>query len=189
MQELTNLNLVTNSNTRSSVYKQPKKITTSYCCLNFGQISLVWLLICCLKFLKIKHLKTRNSPFSSENHRFRVFSKLTLNQWRKLQIISNTVYTGFCDHGFSGQSGYSDRNLVDGPPLLHNSDLGYNDLQFWPLCSKIATVNTFWGRYTQQSVVCIGFSDHLVVQPSENSLNLVTTIRFRDLDPRDGGWS
>ena len=43
---------------------------------------------------------------------------------------SNTVYIGFYDKGFSGQSGYSDRNLVDGPLSQHNSDLGYNGLQF-----------------------------------------------------------
>ena len=47
-----------------------------------------------------------------------------------------------------------------------NSDLVFNDLQFRLLSSEIATVNTFGGRYTQRSVVCIGFSDHLVVKPS-----------------------
>ena len=57
-----------------------------------------------------------------------------------------TVYIGFCDYGYSGQSGYSDHNLVDGPPSLHNSDLGYNDLQFSLLYSEIATVNPFGGR-------------------------------------------
>ena len=92
----------------------------------------------------------------------------------------NTVYIGFCDYGFSGQSGYSDRNPVYGPLLLHNSDLGYNDLQFWPLCSKIATVNTFGGRYTQRNLVSTGFSDHLVAKPSKNPLNLATTIGFSD---------
>ena len=103
------------------------------------------------------------------------------------QCKDYTVYIGFYDYGFSGQSGYSDRNPVDGPPSLHNSDPGYNDPQFWPLCSEIATVDTFGGRYTQRRVVCIGFSDHLVVKPSENPLNLATTIRFSDLDPYDGG--
>ena len=34
--------------TRSLVYKQPKKIMTCPCCLKFGRILLVWLLICCL---------------------------------------------------------------------------------------------------------------------------------------------
>ena len=53
--------------TRSSVYKQPKKIATSWCCLNFGQISLVWLLICCLKFQRSKHFESK-FPFSRENH-------------------------------------------------------------------------------------------------------------------------
>ena len=51
---------------------------------------------------------------------------------------------------------------------------GYNDPQFWPLCSEIATVDTFGGCYTQRRIVCISFSDHLVVKPSENQLNLVT---------------
>ena len=64
----------------------------------------------------------------------------------KLFSLENTVYIGFCDYGFSGQSGYSDHNLVDGPPSLHNSDHGYNDLQFSHLYSEIATVNPFGGR-------------------------------------------
>ena len=58
----------------------------------------------------------------------------------------NTVYIGFCDYGFSGQSGYSDRNLVDGPPSLHDSDHGYNDLKFLHLCSDIVTVKAFGVR-------------------------------------------
>ena len=37
--------------TLSSVYKQPKKLTISLCCLNFSQIWLVLLLICCLIFV------------------------------------------------------------------------------------------------------------------------------------------
>ena len=37
--------------TLSSVYKQPKKLRTSLCCLNFSQIWLVLLLIRCLNFL------------------------------------------------------------------------------------------------------------------------------------------
>ena len=57
-----------------------------------------------------------------------------------------TVYIGFCDYGFSVQSGYSDRNPVYGPLSLHNSDHGYNDLQFLHLYSEIATVNAFGGR-------------------------------------------
>ena len=102
---------------------------------------------------------------------------------------ASTVYIGFCDYGYSGQSGYSDCNLVDGPLSLYNSDLGYNDLQFRHLCSKIATVDTFGGRYIQWSIVCIGFSDHLVVKPSENRLNLAATIGFSDPDACDGAWS
>ena len=34
-----------------------------------------------------------------------------------------------------------------------NSDLGYNDLKIQPLCSKIATVNPFWGRYIQWFII------------------------------------
>ena len=101
----------------------------------------------------------------------------------------NTVYIGFCDYGFSGQSGYRYHNPVYGPLSLRNSDLVYNDLQFWPLCSKIATVNTFGGRYTQRNVVCTGFSDHLVVKPSKNPLNLVTILGFSDPDTCNGVWS
>ena len=44
-------------------------------------------------------------------------------------------------------------------------------------------------RYIQWGIVCIGFSDHLVVKPSKNPLNLVTTIGFSDLDSCDGVWS
>ena len=74
---------------------------------------------------------------------------------------------------------------LDIPPLLHDSDL-----QFRPLCSNTATVNNFGGRYTQRSIVCIGFSDHPVVEPRENSLsNLTTPFKFSDLDLCDGGWS
>ena len=114
---------------------------------------------------------------------------LSLRGFQNSEKPRNTVYIGFCDSGFSGQSGYSDRHPLDGAPLLHDSDLGCNDLQFCLLCSEIATVNTFGGRYTQQSVVYIGFSDHLVVKPSENPLNLATTIGFYDLDLCDEGWS
>ena len=70
---------------------------------------------------------------------------LSLNKTFKGDTLS-TVYIGFCDYGFSGQSGYSDPNLIDGPPSLHNSDHGYNDLQFSHLYSEIATVNPFGGR-------------------------------------------
>ena len=66
------------------------------------------------------------------------------------------------------------------------SDLGYNDLKFRPLCSKIATVNAFGGRYTQRRIVCIGFSDHLVVKPSENPLNLATNVGLATSTPVTG---
>ena len=84
---------------------------------------------------------------------------------------------------------FSDQKRRDGPFLVLHNDLLYSDLLFGLLCSEIATVNTFGGRYTQRSVVYIGFSDHLVVKPSENPLNLATTIGFYDLDFCDEGWS
>ena len=31
----------------------------------------------------------------------------------------NTVHIGFCDYGLSGQSGFSDRKPLDGPPSVH----------------------------------------------------------------------
>ena len=102
--------------------------------------------------------------------------------------IATTVYIGFYDYGFSGQSGYSDRNPVDGPPSLLYSNLGYNGLQFRPLCSELATVDSFGGRYIQRSIVFIGFGDHLVGKPSESPLNLATTIGFSELDPCDRDW-
>ena len=93
-----------------------------------------------------------------------------------------TVYFGFCYYGLSGQSRYSGHSFVDGPLSLCDSDLGYNDLKFWPLCSEIATIETFGGHYTQWSVVFIGFSDHLVV-----TYTMQNSILFSDLDPFDGG--
>ena len=103
--------------------------------------------------------------------------------------MATKVYIGFYDYGFSGQSGYNDRNPVDRPPSLNNSDHAYNDPQFWPFCKEIATVDTFGGRYTQRGIVSIGFSDLLVVKPSKNPLNLATTIGFSDRDPYEGAWS
>ena len=39
----------------------------------------------------------------------------------------------------------------------------------------------------QRTSAKIVFSDHLVAIPSENPLDLATSIGFSDLDPRDGG--
>ena len=64
---------------------------------------------------------------------------------------------------------------------------GYNDLQFRRLCSELATVETFRSRYTQRSIVYIAYSDHLVVKPSENPLNLATTFGFSDPDQTGSG--
>ena len=54
-------------NTRSLVYKQPKKIMTSLCCLKFCQISLVRLLICCLNMIRSKCFGSINFSYSLEN--------------------------------------------------------------------------------------------------------------------------
>ena len=40
-----------------------------------------------------------------------------VNSWGN--SIRYTVYIGFCDYGFSGQSGYSDRNPVMLTDLCH----------------------------------------------------------------------
>ena len=54
--------------------------------------------------------------------------------------------------------------------------------------SKIATVDTYGGRYTQCDTVYIAFSDHLVVKPRKNSLNLASTFGFIiDSDLCNGG--
>ena len=96
---------------------------------------------------------------------------------------------GFATMGLAANLAIATANPLDGPPLLHNIDLGFYDLQFFLLCSEIVTVNTFGGHYTQRSVVYIGFRDQLVVKPNENPLNLASTIGFYDLDLCDDGWS
>ena len=66
-----------------------------------------------------------------------------------------------------------------------NSDLGYNDLKFQLLCSKIATVNSF------EVVISNGLSFYrlhitfLYQMSFENSDRAV----YSDLNPRDGGQS
>ena len=91
--------------------------------------------------------------------------------------------------GLAANFGIATVNPLDGPPLVNNSDPGFNDLQFRLLCNEIVRVNTFGGCYTQRRVAYIGLWDHLVVKPSENPLNLATTIGFYDLDLCDDGWS
>ena len=59
---------------------------------------------------------------------------------------------GLCDHGFSGQSRCWDHNPVDGLTTQQNSGLGYNDLKFRHFCSKIPTVDTFGGHYSQMNM-------------------------------------
>ena len=49
--------------TLSSVYKQPKELTTSLCCLNFSKIWLVLLLIRCLNFVMSITLKSFKKQF------------------------------------------------------------------------------------------------------------------------------
>ena len=56
--------------TLSSVYKQPKKLTTSLCCLNFSQIWLVLLLIRCLIFVMSITLKALKKHFFMKNLEF-----------------------------------------------------------------------------------------------------------------------
>ena len=36
-----------------------------------------------------------------------------------VKLSLNTVYIGFCDYGYSGQSGFSDCNPLDGPPSVN----------------------------------------------------------------------
>ena len=70
-----------------------------------------------------------------------------------------------------------------------NSDLVFSDLKFCLLCSEIATVKVVIPSGPASHPANIAFSDHLVAKPSENPLNLATSIGFSDLDPYDGGWS
>ena len=61
------------------------------------------------------------------------------------------------------KSGYSDLNPVDGPASLHNSDLGYNDLEYLILCIEEMTIDTFGGHYILRNIFQTGSNDHLVV--------------------------
>ena len=91
--------------------------------------------------------------------------------WGHLQCfpIKNNKFWIFQCHEFVPPKAF----WIEKPHFRHyNSDPGYKDPKFQPLCSEIATFDTFLGRYTQRRIVCIGFSDHLVVKPSENQLNL-----------------
>ena len=79
--------------------------------------------------------------------------------------------------------------LVTGLRQYINSDLVFSDLKFLLLCSEIATVKVVIPSGPASYPANIAFSDHLVAKPSENPLNLATSIGFSDLDPYDGGWS
>ena len=53
-----------------------------------------------------------------------IFQKLAkkspqLRQDLSRNMICSTVHIGFCDYGLSGQSGFSDRKPLDGPPAVH----------------------------------------------------------------------
>ena len=63
---VSNTNTVMGSYTLSSVYKQPKELTTSLCCLNFSKIWLVLLLIRCLNFVMSITLKSFKKQFSCQ---------------------------------------------------------------------------------------------------------------------------
>ena len=56
------------------------------------------------------------------------------------------MLNGYSNLGYSGRASYSDLNPSDEPPQILkilNSNLGYNDLKFQPLCSEVTTVNGF----------------------------------------------
>ena len=70
----------------------------------------------------------------AEGSRVRVHAFKTI-----VKYLSNTVYIGFCDYGFSGQSSYSDHNFDDQPPSLHDNDPCGNNLKFRPLRSILGS--------------------------------------------------
>ena len=66
-----------------------------------------------------------------------------------------------------------------------NSDLGYNDLKFQLLCSKIATVNSF------EVVISNGLSFNRLHVTFFNQMSFGNSDRavYSDLNPLDGGQS
>ena len=66
-----------------------------------------------------------------------------------------------------------------------NSDLGYNDLKFQLLCSKIATVNSF------EVVISNGLSFYRLHITFLNQMSFGNSDRavYSDLNPLDGGQS
>ena len=74
----------------------------------------------------------------AEGSRVRVHAFKTIAKY-----LSNTVYIGFCDYGFSGQSRYNDHNFDDQPPSLHDNDPWGNNLKFRPLCSIDSRFRSF----------------------------------------------
>ena len=66
-----------------------------------------------------------------------------------------------------------------------NSDLGYNDLKFQLLCSKIATVNSF------EVVISNGLSFYRLHITFLNQMSFGNSDRagYSDLSPVDGGQS
>ena len=54
--------------------------------------------------------------------------------------MDTTVYIGFCEYGYSGQSEFGDRPILTDLRQYKKCDLLFSDLKFWPLYSEIATV-------------------------------------------------
>ena len=53
------------------------------------------------------------------------------------RYFGNTGYIGFCDYGLSGQSGFSDPNPLDEPPLMATSNF----------TSYVINSNLCWSLY------------------------------------------
>ena len=99
---------------------------------------------------------------------------MTIDQHRKFRSgafpIQSTL--GFATTGLAANLGIATATPLTDPRHYIKATLGIttpNYPKFRPLCSEIATVYTFGGRYTQQRIV------------SENPLNLATST------PCDGG--
>ena len=94
--------------------------------------------------------------------------------FRKKLVIQSAL--DFATTGLAANLEIATATTLTDPHHYIIATLGIANPQFRPLCSEIATFDTYGGRYTQRRIVCIGFSDHLVVKPSENPLNLATAF-------------
>ena len=77
--------------TLSSVYKQPKKLTISLCCLNFSQIWLVLLLICCLIFVMPITLKAFHMNLYEKNMVYKRSSWTLTENYRYIFIKTKSI--------------------------------------------------------------------------------------------------